>query len=127
MLGEIEGEHTHIARAQDIGDIQGMAKDVQMRSKVVPDLNLADGAADGSADKTGVIELFFYLLRLLKGDVGHVLSVHVADLQPVQMVALHGGNLTRDHRAGFIGEGVDMGCMIHKRNPPFRSRWGGIG
>ena len=66
--------------------------------------DLADGGADGPDTQSVVTELPVDLFRLGKRNVRNVHPVHAPDFKALKLIAKHGGDLSVDHRAGFIGK-----------------------
>ena len=92
--------------AQLPAHIEGVAELVQVRGEVVLfQVNLANGRAHGPYRQPGVLQAAAHLTGLVQGDVGDVLPVHSADLQPMEPVALHGCDLPGNGRAGLVSKG----------------------
>ena len=123
--GDEKGKHADILRAEDFGNVQGVAQGVEMGFEVILfDIDLAQGRTDGPGHQAGVLQPGADLPGLVQGDGGDVFTVHIAHFQPLHAVPAQGFDLEIDPGAGFIREGVNPG-MGHGIIPPFPFRSGG--
>ena len=117
-FGNVEGEHAQVPGAQHVRQGQHVIELVQMFGEVLRvDGDLADGRAHGPDGKPGVVQLAPDLPGLVQADVGDVLPVHAADLQPVQAVSEHCGDLSVDLSGSLVGKGVDFHFVQPQKRP----------
>lgn len=114
----IEGEHADILRTQNVGNIQRMAELVQMSRKVVLfNIDLADRRADRPYLKTRFVHACADLFCLVRRQIRNILTIRISDLEAVQTVSMHRGNLTADLRTRLICKCINAQFAHNTHHP----------
>ena len=90
-----------------------------MRVKILLQIDLADGRADGPGHKTVVIHLFANLASLIRRDLSDIYAIHTTDLQTAQAVALHGQDLAVNALVRLVRKGKQLDLFHMGSSFPF--------
>ena len=123
ILGHIEGEQPQILRTKNVGNLQAVPQGIQMGVKIILQLDLTDGRADGPGHKAIVVHLRPNLTGLIQRDLGHIHAIHATNFQALQAVALHSGDLAIYQLVRFIRKGKNAHFFQMRSSFPISFIW----